>query len=167
MCWVVLAATLAAATAAAGPLMPGGSRPALVTKSDDLRSGDYEPSQCDNSSVWPSSIWCTQANCSADAAEPVLEGLLYRFFPLPNRSFHGGTMRWAEHNVAQLSGDALFGCVDNAYGSYAGGGNTLLSAGHFRWSTAYGQYSWCEDAERNPDEPGNHSWRPACRYSAT
>jgi hypothetical protein len=98
--------------------------------------------------------WCTHCNCTADAAQPVLEGQLYRFFPLPNRSFDGGRMSWEEHNVAPFAGDAAFGCIDNAYADWLAGRNTLISVGDFRWSTAYGQYAWCEDAE-----PGS------CHYS--
>jgi hypothetical protein len=98
--------------------------------------------------------WCTHYNCTADPSQPVLEGQLFRFFPLPNSSFDGGLMAWEEHNVAPLAGDVTFACVDSAYTSWARGGNTLISWSHFRWSTAYGQYAWCRDGE-----PGS------CRYS--
>ena len=120
------------------------ARAGLWRKMDcaELRAADKAPG------------WCTHCNCMADAAQPVLEGQLYRVFPLPNRSFGGGRMAWAEHNVAPFAGDAAFGCIDNAYADWLAGRNTLISVGDFRWSTAYGQYAWCEDAE-----PGS------CHYS--
>jgi hypothetical protein len=130
------------AAAAAGALVRRSSTPAGGGGCTELLAAGPAPG------------WCTGYNCTADAAQPVMEGQLFRFFPLPNRSHNGGLMAWEEHNVAPFSGDVVFSCVDSAYASWLRGGNTLISVGDFRWSTAFGQYAWCEDAE-----PGS------CRYS--
>ena len=54
--------------------------------SSDHRTFDC---RCDTRHEIP---WCTHSNCTVDSATPVLEDTLYRFFPVPNRSFAGGVL---------------------------------------------------------------------------